>query len=91
MIMETQVNLAKLKEEEINARLDAKVAKAVYHQLVREWEFLHRLVKQAESKVLVCVLLLILVGGCNTAHGVFKDSAWLLDRAAENTEVQESK
>ena len=59
------------------------------NELRKALKFAKRKVKYYEGKVLVCVLLLVFIGGCNMVNGAFKDGAWLLDKAAENTEVQD--
>lgn len=60
-----------------------------YVELRKALQHAYRRIEQIGRKVLVCVVLLILAGGCNMVNGAFKDGAWLLDKAAENTEVQE--
>lgn len=47
----------------------------------------YRRIEQIERKVLVCVLLLILVGGCATAKGIFQDVEWSAGKLAENIET----
>jgi predicted small secreted protein len=87
------MNLAQLKQEEIEARMNAKVAKAIWQELVREAEFLKRLVAKAESKILVCLVLLIFVGGCgNTFRGfgtLVKGVGQDIEQAATGNEIAE--
>lgn len=67
------VNLSELKEREIDAQLSMKVAKVVWMELARDVEILRRAVARCEAKVLVCLVLLVLVGGCHTVNGLGKD------------------
>lgn len=66
-------------------------AKQHFQMYAKAAEKARREVESIEGKVLVCVVLLVLVGGCNTLHGVLKDGSWLLKQGAENTEVQEEQ
>ena len=68
-----------------------QASKGHLRELVSALRYAKRKITKIEGKVLVCVVCVLLIGGCNMVHGAFKDSAWLLDKAAENTEVQESK
>ena len=60
-----------------------------FRELLSALRHAKRRIRQIEGKALVCVLLLVFIGGCNMVNGAFKDGAWLLDKAAENTEVQD--
>jgi len=82
------VNLSQLKEREIDARLSAKVAKVVWQELVREAKILKRQIARVEGKVLVCLVLLVLVGGCATCKGIFQDVEWSAGKLAENIETE---
>lgn len=88
----TNRNLAYWKEGYVTMR---DLAEKAIGKAKEEWEiaaeYAQEHIHQIEAKVLVCIVLLVLVGGCNTLHGVLKDGSWLLKQGAENTEVQEEQ
>ena len=80
------LSLKKVRKGEEEAKEMAKAAKEVYQQLSREAEILHRLRFWLEGKAIVCLLLLALVGGCNTISGIGRDIEWTAGKVAEMTE-----
>jgi len=55
------------------------------------YKYAKKKIAKIEGKVLVCLVLLVLVGGCATCKGIFQDVEWSAGKLAENIETEKYK
>lgn len=84
--------LAELKGEEVRLRNELDSKNCFTMNTVIEYSRVRHKIKQLESWLLwtiVSLILMLSIGGCQTAKGMMGDAGWLLQTGAENIQVKE--